>query len=291
MNIKRLLLSIKSKKYYTPRGSRITPITVVRDIDTLFIEFILEFTHTHHIQWLIPGVKPTHKNIRFPITMVINFRQCKKHYDVDMVLWNHACVLYQLNLIQKTTLLRNCIIGAEICDCVVGNIQPIISNTDLIVVDNNDNDKCCNNILTKEKIKILWDEHVQYEFIEKDAIKLGTVLSDDSVHIDIATMMGGHTKKTITGYYMYDFIASLPEQNTTQTKHIIIGNNSLIEILDWTFTHSIPMNFMLPGINPTNKTVTITVIAIAKFNGCGKMFSEHVYWDQNSLLRQLQLLE
>lgn len=293
MNIKKLLLSIKSKKYYTPKGSNITLITVVEDDDKLFIEFILEFKHTSHIRWLIPDVEPTQKYIRFPITMLIEFK-CKKHYTVSTVLWNHACVLYQLNLIKKTTLLRNCIIGSEICDCIVGNIHPIISNTDNIIVDNNNNtscNKCCNTILTKEEIQSLWTEHVQYEFIEKDAKKLGLVLSNDSIHIDIATMMGGNTKKTITGYYTYDFIPCLPEDNKTDNLHVIIGNNSLIEILNWTFTHSIPMNFMLPGINPTNKKVSITVVAIAKFNGCGKMISETVYWDQNSLLQQLGLLK
>lgn len=287
-NICEILRELKTKKYYTPKDADIMVVTCVQDKKIIFVEFILCFMHSHHICWLLPGVKPTHKYIKFPITMVII--QHSRYYDVDMVLWNHACVLYQINHLKKTTLLRNCIIGSEICDCIVGNISPIISNTQNIIVGN---DTCsqCKNIFTKEELNDLWNEHTQYEFVEKDADKLSTVLANITTHIDVSTQMGGDSKKTVTGYYKYDFLPCLPDGNTTQTIHLITGNNTLIEVLNWRFVHSIPMNFMLPGIQPTNKSVYITVVAIAKFNGCGKMISENVYWDQHSVLQQIGLID
>lgn len=288
MDICRILKNIKTCEYYTPKNANITIVTVVRDQNLIFVEFILGFSHTHHIKWLLPDITPTNKYIRFPITMVIRVF-CKKHYCVDTVLWNHACVLYQIGLLKKTTLLKNCIIGSEICDQVLGNIAPIISSTQDIIIDY-DPDDSCTALLTKEEIKALWNIHMQYEFVEKDAEKLSTVLANNTTHIDIATQTGGDTKKSVTGYYKYDFLPCLPDGNTTQTLHLIIGNNTLIEVLNWTFIHSIPMNHMLPGIRPTYKPISILVIAIAKFNGCGKMTSENVYWDQYSVLQQAGLI-
>jgi len=55
------------------------------------------------------------------------------------------------------------------------------------------------------------------------------------------------------------------------------------------FTHSIPMDWMLPGIPPTGKRVEIALVVVVQFDG-DKMVHEHLYWDQASVLVQLGLL-
>ena len=47
---------------------------------------------------------------------------------------------------------------------------------------------------------------------------------------------------------------------------------------------------MLPGIAPTAKTVELPFVAIAKFKG-SKLYYEHIYWDQASLLVPIGLLD
>jgi carboxymethylenebutenolidase len=56
------------------------------------------------------------------------------------------------------------------------------------------------------------------------------------------------------------------------------------------FTHTIEMDWMLPGIAPTGKRVECPLVAIVTFRD-GKLSSEHVYWDQASVLVQLGLLD
>jgi carboxymethylenebutenolidase len=56
------------------------------------------------------------------------------------------------------------------------------------------------------------------------------------------------------------------------------------------FTHSIPMDWMLPGIPPTGKRVEIPLVAIVRFRD-GKLAHEHIYWDQASVLVQIGLLD
>src|SRR5262249_40441414 len=56
------------------------------------------------------------------------------------------------------------------------------------------------------------------------------------------------------------------------------------------FTHSIRMDWILPGISPTGKQVEVPFVAIIKFEG-DKIAHEHLYWDQASLLVQIGLLD
>ncbi len=52
------------------------------------------------------------------------------------------------------------------------------------------------------------------------------------------------------------------------------------------FTHTILMEWMLPGIPPTGKHVEVALVAIIGFRE-DKVFFERIYWDQASVLVQL----
>ena len=56
------------------------------------------------------------------------------------------------------------------------------------------------------------------------------------------------------------------------------------------FTHDIEMDWMLPGIAPTRKHVECATVAVITFPD-GRIFNEHIYWDQASGLVQLGLLD
>ena len=56
------------------------------------------------------------------------------------------------------------------------------------------------------------------------------------------------------------------------------------------FTHDIEIDWMLPGVAPTGKYVEIPLVAIVRFRG-DKLYNEHIYWDQASVLVQIGLLD
>ena len=56
------------------------------------------------------------------------------------------------------------------------------------------------------------------------------------------------------------------------------------------FTHSIWMDWLLPGVSPTGKSVELAVIVVVQLEG-DKVEHEHVYWDHASLLAQIGLLD
>ena len=56
------------------------------------------------------------------------------------------------------------------------------------------------------------------------------------------------------------------------------------------FTHDRVIDYLLPGIAPTGRRVKIPAVVIAQFRD-GKLASEHVYWDQASVLVQIGKLD
>jgi carboxymethylenebutenolidase len=69
-----------------------------------------------------------------------------------------------------------------------------------------------------------------------------------------------------------------------------IGETQIVDEMIFSFTHTIAMDWMLPGVPPTGKRVEIPLVAIIGFKD-GKVQHEHIYWDQASVLVQLGLLD
>jgi carboxymethylenebutenolidase len=56
------------------------------------------------------------------------------------------------------------------------------------------------------------------------------------------------------------------------------------------FTHDVEMDHILPGIPPTGKWVEVPHVVVVTFVD-DKIASEHIYWDQASVLVQVGLLD
>jgi carboxymethylenebutenolidase len=64
----------------------------------------------------------------------------------------------------------------------------------------------------------------------------------------------------------------------------------LVDELLIRFTHTVEMDWCLPGVPPTGKRVEFPLVVIVHFRD-GKLAHEHIYWDQASVLVQLGLLD
>lgn len=69
-----------------------------------------------------------------------------------------------------------------------------------------------------------------------------------------------------------------------------IGVDRVVDEMHIRFKHTEEVPWMLPEIPATNKTVEILVVSIVALRG-GKLYQEHVYWDQASVLVQIGLLD
>ena len=67
-------------------------------------------------------------------------------------------------------------------------------------------------------------------------------------------------------------------------------NDRLVDEMVVSFTHDVEIDWMLPGIPPTGKHVEVPTVAIVNFRG-DKLYHEHIYWDQASVLVQIGLID
>jgi carboxymethylenebutenolidase len=69
----------------------------------------------------------------------------------------------------------------------------------------------------------------------------------------------------------------------------LIRGDRLVDEFVVCFKHDTENDTLLPSIKATGKFVRIPMVAIVQFRG-NKLCSEHLYWDQASVLAQLGLL-
>jgi carboxymethylenebutenolidase len=62
-----------------------------------------------------------------------------------------------------------------------------------------------------------------------------------------------------------------------------VGTESIVDEMIVKFTHDRVIDYLLPGIPPTGRQVEIAAVVVAQFRD-GKLASEHIYWDQVSVL-------
>ena len=56
-----------------PPDFRLTPISRTVGTDTIVDEFIVHFTHTTVIDWLLPGIPPTGRPVEIPTVAIVKF--------------------------------------------------------------------------------------------------------------------------------------------------------------------------------------------------------------------------
>jgi len=135
-----------------------------------------------------------------------------------------------------------------------------------------------------------WDEHVKYEFATRDTEDtLETMVADAYVN-HIPVMTGGVGHEQLREFYSQRFIPQMPPDTSMTPVSRTIGIDRVVDEMVFEFTHTIKMDWMLPGVEPTDKHVKIPLVVIVHFRD-GKLAHEHIYWDQASVLAQLCLID
>ena len=139
-------------------------------------------------------------------------------------------------------------------------------------------------------LSALWEEHVKYEFETRDTEDtLRTMVADAYVnHVPVLT--GGVGHEQLRAFYAERFIPQMPPDTSMTPVSRTIGTDRVVDEMVFEFTHTIKMDWMLPGVAPTGKHVKVPLIVVIHFRD-GKLAHEHIYWDQASVLVQLGLID
>jgi carboxymethylenebutenolidase len=142
----------------------------------------------------------------------------------------------------------------------------------------------------QKSLSQLWEEHVRHEFATHNTEDTLDTMVEDAYVNHIPVLTGGVGRDELREFYSKRFIPRMPPDTEMIPISRTIGNDQLVDEMVFKFTHTIRMDWMLPGIAPTGKRVEVPLVAIVQFRD-GKLAHEHIYWDQASVLVQLGLLD
>jgi carboxymethylenebutenolidase len=142
----------------------------------------------------------------------------------------------------------------------------------------------------QEALRKLWEEHVQYEFATRNTEDTLATMVEDAYVNHIPVLTGGSGRDELRAFYSKRFIPQMPPDTEMTPVSRTIGEDQIVDEMVFKFTHTIRMDWMLPGIPPTGKRVEIPLVAIVRVRN-GKLAHEHIYWDQASVLVQIGLLD
>jgi carboxymethylenebutenolidase len=133
-------------------------------------------------------------------------------------------------------------------------------------------------------------EHLREEFVTHDADATMATMIDTPYVNHVPTLTGGVGHDMLKRFYKYHFIPKMPEKRRNTYLSETVGADTVVLEFVTTFVHDTEIDYLLPGIPPTGKEVQIPTVVIAKFQG-DKLYHEHIYWDQASILAQLGLID
>ena len=139
-------------------------------------------------------------------------------------------------------------------------------------------------------LSALWDKHCEYEFAARDVAKTMSTMVPEPYVNHIPTMTGGVGYRDLYRFYKHHFVDSNPDDTKLVPISRTIGADRVVDEMLFSFTHDREIDWILPGVKPTGKFVEVPLLAVICFRG-DKLYNEHIYWDQASVLVQVGLLD
>jgi len=144
--------------------------------------------------------------------------------------------------------------------------------------------------MSEHDLVALWEAHCRYEFETRDVDATMATMVEVPYVNHVPTMAGGVGHDELKRFYKYHFIGANPPDTALTPISRTVGENSIVDEMLFSFTHTSPIDWMLPGIPPTGRKVEVALVAIVRFRG-DKLVHEHIYWDQASVLVQIGKLD
>ena len=143
---------------------------------------------------------------------------------------------------------------------------------------------------SQETLARLWEDHIRHEFETRSTEDTLATMVEDAYVDHVPVLTGGSGKAELREFYATHFIPRMPPDMEMVPISRTIGSDQLVDEMVIKFTHSVELDWMLPGVAPTGRRVEVALVVVVRFRD-GKLAHEHIYWDQASVLVQLGLLD
>jgi len=85
-----------------PADVELVPLSRTVDGERVVDEFIVCFTHSQEMPYLLPGIAPTGRRVEIPHVVIMGFKDGKVSYE--HIYWDQASLLVQLGLLDQASL-------------------------------------------------------------------------------------------------------------------------------------------------------------------------------------------
>lgn len=145
--------------------------------------------------------------------------------------------------------------------------------------------------LTPEQNELLQmlEKHRVAEFEKRDVDQTLATMTAKPYLLFLASLTGGEGQTGVKRFYK-GMITQIPDDLEWELISRTVGDTQIVVESILKFTHNVPVDWIIPGAPPTDKKVEIPMVLIFTFES-GRLASERIYWDQASVLVQLDLLE
>ena len=131
-----------------------------------------------------------------------------------------------------------------------------------------------------------WQQHTHAEFVLKDADAALATMSENPYVFLVASGVARTGRAAVREFYANKFLPNLPADLELTSLSQTFGADRIVEEMVMRFTHTIEMDWLLPGVRPTRRSAEFALVGVVQFKS-GKIAAEHLYWDQATVLSQL----
>src|SRR5438045_482806 len=118
---------------------------------------------------------------------------------------------------------------------------------------------------------------MRHEFSTRSTDDTLKTMVEDAYVDHVPVMTGGSGQAELRQFYSTHFIPKMPPDMEMTRVSRTVGTDQLVDEMVIEFTHSMEMDWMLPGIPPTGRKVEVPLVVIVRFRD-GKLAHEHIYW-------------
>jgi carboxymethylenebutenolidase len=148
-----------------------------------------------------------------------------------------------------------------------------------------------NNLAAHQQTMLAtWQQHTYAEFVLKDVDAALATMTENPYVLLIASGVVLVGRAAVREFYANRFLPNIPPDFEITTVSQTFGDDRIVEEMAVRFTHTIDMDWVLPGVQPTGRKAEFLVASFIQFDG-GKIAHEHAYWDHATALSQLGVLD
>lgn len=136
----------------------------------------------------------------------------------------------------------------------------------------------------------VWEAHLAGEFQAKSAQDAIDTMVERPYVNHVPVLTGGVGREQVAHFYENYFIPGMPPDTQIVPISRTVGRDRIVDEFVFKFTHTVQMDWLIPGVAPTGKPVEVVKVVVIQFDG-DRIVSERIYWDQASMLVQLGILD